>query len=120
MTRVHSSPRKRNSKKAFLALLASEAEPRYRRLASLVGRPAVSPAQPLEFISLLREELAHLEPPSESTARFLLTMSETPALRRDIRTFTLDAMLVAEGDFHGQYSSISELRTGLEELARNL
>jgi hypothetical protein len=63
-----------------------------------------------KIIELIEHGLEMAENTNPFAPDYFLTISELPDINADIRSFCMDAMLVAEYDLSGEFKSLEELR----------
>lgn len=56
----------------------------------------------------------------DELVRAFLNLSEEKDVDPELQSFAIDAMLVAEDDFYGEFKSVEELRNRFLELKRGL
>lgn len=72
----------------------------------------------LTELELLISQIGNV--PEDEMVRRLLNFSETKGIDRDVYSLTIDAMLVAEHDDDGEFTSISELRDEVTRIKKGV
>ncbi|MBU2109727.1 hypothetical protein KKB71_02105 [Patescibacteria group bacterium] len=69
-------------------------------------------------LDLLEKGMAMTEKNKKNAPLFFLIISEIPKISKKIRDFAIDAMLVAEKDFYGEYRNLKELKRGFNKIKK--
>lgn len=69
-------------------------------------------------LNLLEKCIAMSEKNKKNAPLFFLVISEIPKISKKIKDFAIDAMLVAEKDFYGEYRNLKELKRGFNKIKK--
>ena len=69
-----------------------------------------------KVIKLIERGIEMIEEKNSLAPNYFLAISELPALDTNLRSFCVDAMLVAEHDFNGEFKSVDELCKKFSEI----
>lgn len=78
---------------------------------------SVNPKKRLEkLIHLVENGIHKLYTDDPKTDTYFLVLSELPGINKDIMSFCIDSMLIAEGDTHGEFKSLCDVENKWNQL----